>query len=308
MVALNTAYAAPKNAADPKNRVGDFFYEDHASVGKNRWASRLNTQEKSSYHYETASGRSNWPSRDPIEELGSNQLNISFSLLGSIRDMREADFVNSYNKLVSGYVSRGDFRRVIKSLKAYVAVTLLSDHLAHSKKLRVGTVNRELAQALLQNARISSYMFIENAPVSLIDVLGLFQPTPFNNGTYPISETNPFLWGDPNASSTMTPGSDWPSLDQWEYQMSWLDEWADENANQFDDLADDIESFLDDLPLGPLSDNLGDACTGILDAADATITTMATLPGYIEATGDLVSGVVDDAVNNISNWFNGLFD
>jgi hypothetical protein len=64
MVALNTAYAAPKNAADPKNRVGDFFYADHASVGKNRWANRLNTQEKYSYHYETASGLSNWPSRD----------------------------------------------------------------------------------------------------------------------------------------------------------------------------------------------------------------------------------------------------
>ena len=70
MVALNTAYAAPKNAADPQNRVGDFFYEDHASVGKNRWAKRLNTQEKSSYHYETASGRSNWPNRDPTVEAG----------------------------------------------------------------------------------------------------------------------------------------------------------------------------------------------------------------------------------------------
>ena len=68
MVALNTAYAAPKN------RVGDFFYEDHASVGKNRWASRLNTQEKSCYHYETASGRSNWPSRDPIQEIGGTNL------------------------------------------------------------------------------------------------------------------------------------------------------------------------------------------------------------------------------------------
>jgi hypothetical protein len=68
MVALNTAYAAPKNAADPKKRVGDFFYEDHASVGKNRWVKCLNTQEKSSYHYETASGRSNWVNRDPIAE------------------------------------------------------------------------------------------------------------------------------------------------------------------------------------------------------------------------------------------------
>jgi hypothetical protein len=76
MVALNTAYAAPKNAADPQNRVGDFFYEDHASVGKNRWAKRLNTQEKSSYHYETASGRSNWPNRDPIAERGGIHLYV----------------------------------------------------------------------------------------------------------------------------------------------------------------------------------------------------------------------------------------
>ena len=68
MVALNTAYAAPKN------RVGDFFYEDNASVRKNRWSNRLNTQEKSSYHYETASGRSNWPNRDPIQEQGGLNL------------------------------------------------------------------------------------------------------------------------------------------------------------------------------------------------------------------------------------------
>jgi hypothetical protein len=84
MVVLNTAYAAPKNAADPKNRAGDFFYEDHASVGKNRWASRLNTQEKSSYHYEAASGRSNWPNRDPIGEYGG------LNLYGTIRN----DLVN----------------------------------------------------------------------------------------------------------------------------------------------------------------------------------------------------------------------
>jgi RHS repeat-associated protein len=81
MVVLNTAYAAPKNAADPKNRVGDFFYEDRASVGQNRWSSRLNTQEKSSYHYEAASGRSNWPSRDPIEEKGG--LNLYGMVLNS---------------------------------------------------------------------------------------------------------------------------------------------------------------------------------------------------------------------------------
>jgi len=76
MVALNTAYAAPKNAADPKNRVGDFFYEDRASVGKNRWASRLNTQEKYSYHYETASGRSNGSNRDPMQEQGGLNLYV----------------------------------------------------------------------------------------------------------------------------------------------------------------------------------------------------------------------------------------
>jgi hypothetical protein len=80
MVVLNTAYAAPKNAADPKNRVGDFFYEDHASDGKNRWANRLNTQEKSCYHYETASGGSNWPNRDPIGEYGG--LNL-FAMVGN---------------------------------------------------------------------------------------------------------------------------------------------------------------------------------------------------------------------------------
>jgi hypothetical protein len=79
MVAINTAYAAPKNAADPKNRVGDFFYEDRASVGKNRWEKRLNAQEKSSYHYEAASGRSNWPNRDPYGEFwgGANLYSAS---------------------------------------------------------------------------------------------------------------------------------------------------------------------------------------------------------------------------------------
>ena len=34
MVALNTAYAAPKNAADPKNRVGDFFMKTTQASGK----------------------------------------------------------------------------------------------------------------------------------------------------------------------------------------------------------------------------------------------------------------------------------
>ena len=257
-------------------------------------------------YYDPVTGR--WPSRDPIEELGANRLNISFSLLVSIQEMREADFINSYNKLVSVYVSRGDFRSFIKTLESYVAVSVLLSDLAHSKVFRVRGVNREIAQALLQNARISSYMFIGNASVSLIDILGLFRPTPFDNGLYPISETNPFLWGDSNADSTMTTGTNWPSLDQWQNQMNWLDEWASESANQFDDLADDLESFIDDLPLGPLGDNLGDLCTATLGLADAAITGISTLPGYADAAGDLAIGMVDDVVNNVSNWFNGLFD
>jgi hypothetical protein len=57
MVALNTAYAAPKNAADPKNSVRDFFYEDRASVGKNRGKSRLNTQEKERFIALARTGR-----------------------------------------------------------------------------------------------------------------------------------------------------------------------------------------------------------------------------------------------------------
>ena len=87
MVALNTAYAAPKNAADPKNRVGDFFYEDNASVRKNRWVKCLNTQEKSCYHYETASGRSNWPSRDPIGELGGLNLYSTLNIFLNTYDI-----------------------------------------------------------------------------------------------------------------------------------------------------------------------------------------------------------------------------
>jgi hypothetical protein len=34
MVALNTAYAAPKNAADLKNRIGDFFMKTTQASGK----------------------------------------------------------------------------------------------------------------------------------------------------------------------------------------------------------------------------------------------------------------------------------
>jgi hypothetical protein len=100
MVALNTAYAAQKNAADPKNRVGDFFYEDHASVGKNRWAKRLNTQEKSSYHYETASGRSNWPNRDPIAEVGWGPWFEYYQTAKKTKSLRKIVLVVQMNQLV----------------------------------------------------------------------------------------------------------------------------------------------------------------------------------------------------------------
>ena len=126
MVALNTAYAAPKNAADPKNRVGDFFYEDHASVGKNRWQSRLNTQEKSSYHYETASGRSNWPNRDPIQEQGgvnlygfvANRSINNYDILGQKRPCSE------YSKLGKEMVSSNLLGRTNRQDKTFISLWL----------------------------------------------------------------------------------------------------------------------------------------------------------------------------------------
>ena len=51
MVALNTAYAAPLKRSGPKKSRRDFFM-NHASIGKNRWASRQALREKSCYHYE----------------------------------------------------------------------------------------------------------------------------------------------------------------------------------------------------------------------------------------------------------------
>ena len=41
---------------------------------------------KSNYHYETASGRSNWPNRDPIEEWGG------LNLYGFVGNDRVNDF------------------------------------------------------------------------------------------------------------------------------------------------------------------------------------------------------------------------
>ena len=45
---------------------------------RHRWAKRLNTQEKSCYHYETASGRSNWPNRDPAGEFWGGAILYGF--------------------------------------------------------------------------------------------------------------------------------------------------------------------------------------------------------------------------------------
>ena len=74
MVALNTAYAPSKTSTRSKNRVADFFCGVGQGVRNNRLASRIGTQGKSSYSYETASGLPVWPSRDPIGERGGLNL------------------------------------------------------------------------------------------------------------------------------------------------------------------------------------------------------------------------------------------
>ena len=74
MVALNTAYAPSETQTQPKNRVGDFFCGVGDCAGKNRLASRIGTKEKTTYSYETASGRPVWPNRDPLGEDWSSNL------------------------------------------------------------------------------------------------------------------------------------------------------------------------------------------------------------------------------------------
>ena len=162
MVALNTAYAAPKNAADPKNRVGDFFYEDHASVGKNRWASRLNAQEKSCYHYETASGRSNWPNRDPIQEAGfvntyvfnqhSPELNRAKSKISALH----ADIVNASNAFLIGAIGERE---------AFKAIFIGA--------LRMRQMMTRISSILPSQVGINSYQFIGNQALSFYDFLGM---------------------------------------------------------------------------------------------------------------------------------------
>ena len=74
MVALNTTCAPSKSLERSQNRVGDFFCEGSNCVGSNRLGSRRVAKEKSTYSYETASGRPFWPSRDPIGEIGGLNL------------------------------------------------------------------------------------------------------------------------------------------------------------------------------------------------------------------------------------------
>ena len=57
-----------------KNRVGDFFCENGDRVGKTDLETRTSTKGKTEYSYETVSGRTRWPSRDPIQEAGGANL------------------------------------------------------------------------------------------------------------------------------------------------------------------------------------------------------------------------------------------
>ena len=65
-----------------KNRVGDFFCETGDRVGKTDFATRTSTKGKSEYSYEVVSGRTSWPSRDPIQEDGG--LNL-YGFVGNTR-------------------------------------------------------------------------------------------------------------------------------------------------------------------------------------------------------------------------------
>jgi hypothetical protein len=166
MVALNTAYAAPKNAADPKNRVGDFFYEDHASVGKNRWANRLNTQEKSCYHYETASGRSNWPNRDPIYELGSAIMSYDFNWESTVKLWLYREYaiiLNIYNQFTNstGPISKGILDRYNEAFDAIYFY------------LQYFTAKMDRAFFRGSFDELNKSLFVANNPINFVDILGL---------------------------------------------------------------------------------------------------------------------------------------
>jgi hypothetical protein len=198
MVALNTAYAAPKNAADPKNRVGDFFHEDRASVGKNRWAKRLNTQEKSSYHYETASGRSNWPNRDPVSDQGHelvsrpNWVSIQMDEIESYLEFLILEISNgwsrienrSYDNEVSLYT---DWLEVISAeylfticLEYYGELRELSYFRGNWGKLFGGNSYQGSSVAL-------DYGFVFNNPIGLVDLLGLAPTFEYDGGGFHVN-------------------------------------------------------------------------------------------------------------------------
>jgi hypothetical protein len=183
MVALNTAYAAPKNAAAPKNRAGDFFYEDHASDGKNRWAKCLNTQEKSSYHYETASGRSNWPNRDPVSDQG-HELRIAPRIkyqkdlvIGEI-SRALATAKTARNKLSSQrYSSPQDFVRdvqtaILNELKAFKQLPRLQ-FLEALSFYRGSIAKAQSGVSMYDRAGVELYQFMRNQPIIGIEFLGL---------------------------------------------------------------------------------------------------------------------------------------
>jgi RHS repeat-associated protein len=162
---------------------------------------------------------------------------------------------------------------------------------------------------IAENGGINLYAYVLNNPINLWDLLGMFpNPTPFSNGHYQISEINPYLRGNPSTPSEMRQGSNWPSLDRWNTQMSWLDEWKDDQDCNLNDVADSVEGFFGDLQIGPLGDNIGDFASDVVETADAFVTTATTLPGYVEATGNLISGLANDTYNNASSWVGGWFD
>jgi len=86
MVALNESFAPGKTACGSKNRVGNFFGQEAKSLPVNRLPARNPHRENGFRRYETASGMffygfryydpvtGRWPSRDPIEERGGNNL------------------------------------------------------------------------------------------------------------------------------------------------------------------------------------------------------------------------------------------
>jgi hypothetical protein len=108
MVALNPAYAPSKTLTRPQNRVGDFFWQGADCAQKNRLASRMATKEKSSCGYKTASGRTFWLSKDPIQEEGG--LNL-YAMVGNaplnLWDYLGMQGSRSYSKEVSDAKARG---------------------------------------------------------------------------------------------------------------------------------------------------------------------------------------------------------